>query len=55
MDNIKDDFRGHIQKIMIKQVIQQSFCGLLIRGIHFFNGDMFFGFTNTRKNVQNDF
>ena len=48
MDNIKDYYRGYIQKIMILQVIQQIFCEMLIGGRNVFNSDMFFSVTNIR-------
>ena len=32
MDNIEDDYRGYIQKIMILQVIQHIFCEMLTGG-----------------------
>ena len=54
MDNIEDDYRGYIQKIMILQVIQHIFCEMLIGGRKIVNGDIIFGVTNIRTNVQND-
>ena len=54
LDNIKDDYRGYIQKIMILQVIQDSFCEMLIVGRKIVNRYMFFEVTNMRKNIQND-
>ena len=41
MDNIEDDYRGYIQKIMILQVIQQIFCEILIGGKRNVDSDMF--------------
>ena len=32
LDNSTDDYNGHLQKIMILQVIQQIFCEMLIGG-----------------------
>ena len=32
MNNIEDDYRGYIQKIMIPQVIQHIYCEILIDG-----------------------
>ena len=54
MDNIEDDYRGYIQKIMILQVIQLFFCEMLIGGRKIVNNDIFFEVTNIRTNVQND-
>ena len=54
MDNSEDDHRGYIEKIMILEVIQQIFCGMLIGGRKIVNSDMFFGVMNIRTNVQND-
>ena len=54
MNNSTDDYGGHIQKIMILQVIQQIFCEMLFGGRKVFNSDVFFAVTNIRKNVQND-
>ena len=49
-----DDYNGHIQKIMILQVIQQIFCEMLIGGIKIVNSDDIFLITNIRTNVQED-
>ena len=46
MDNIEDDYMGYIQKVMILQVIQQFFCGILIGGRKIVNSYMFFEVTN---------
>ena len=54
MENIKDDYKGYIQIIMILQVIQQICCEMLIVGRKIVNRDMFSGVTNIRKNAQND-
>ena len=54
MDNSEDYFMGYITKFMILQVIQHIFCEMLIGGRKIVNSDMFYKFTNTRKNVQND-
>ena len=54
MDNIEDDFRGYIKKIMMLQVIQHIFCVMLIGGRKMVNSDIF-EVTNIRTNVQNDY
>ena len=42
LDKNTDDYNGHIQKIMILQVIQQIFCEMLIGGRKIVNSDVFF-------------
>ena len=54
IDNSLDDYEGHIQKIMILQVIQQIFCEMLIGGRKVVNSDNIFLLTNIRTNVQED-
>ena len=54
IDNTTDDYNGHIQKIMILQVIQQIFCEILIGGRKIANSDGFVLITNIRTNVQED-
>ena len=54
IDNIEDDYRVYMQKIMILQVIQPFFFKVLIGGRKNVNSDMLFGVANIRKNVQND-
>ena len=54
LDNSLDDYNGHIQKIMILQVIQQFFCEMLIGGRKTVNSDNVFLITNIRTNVQED-
>ena len=54
MNNIEDDYRGYIQKIMILQIIQNSFLWNVIGGRKIVNSDMFFRGTNMRTNIQND-
>ena len=39
LDNSIDDYNGHIQKIIILQVIQQIFCEMLIGGRKIVNSD----------------
>ena len=51
LDNSTEDYNGHLQKIMILQVIQQILCGMLIGGNKIVNSDGFFLITNTRTNV----
>ena len=52
IDNSIDDYNGHIQKIMILQVIQQIFCEMLIGGRKIVNNDNIFLITNIRTNFQ---
>ena len=40
-NNIEDDYKGYIQKIMILQVMQQIFCEMLIGGRKMVNSDIF--------------
>ena len=42
LDNSTDDYNGHLQKIMIPQVIIQIFCDILIGGDKIVNSDVFF-------------
>ena len=42
VDNSTDDYDGHIQKIMILQVIQQIFCEMLLGGRKIVNSDDIF-------------
>ena len=42
LDNSIDDYNGHIQKIMILQVIEQIFCEILIGGRKIVNSDYIF-------------
>ena len=42
MENSTDDCNGNLQKIMILQVIQNIFCGMLIEGKKYLNSDVFF-------------
>ena len=42
IDNSTDDYNGHIQKIMILQVIQQIFCEILKGGKQIVNSDGIF-------------
>ena len=42
IDNSTDDYNGHIQKIMILQVIQQIFCEMLIGRRKIVNSDGIF-------------
>ena len=42
LDNSKDDYNGHIQEIMILQVMQQIFCEMLIGGRKTVNSDVIF-------------
>ena len=52
LDNSLDDYNGHIQNIMILQVIQQIFFEMLIGGRKIVNSDNIFLITNFRTNVQ---
>ena len=52
LDNSTDDYNGHIQKIMILQVIQQIFCEMLIGGKQNVNSDDICLINNTRTNIQ---
>ena len=54
LDNSIDDYNGHIQKIMILQVIQHIFCEMLIGRRNILNSDDIFLITNIRTNVQED-
>ena len=54
LDNSTYDYRGHIQKIMILQVIQLIFCEMLIGGRKIVNSDDIVLITNIRTNVQED-
>ena len=54
IDNSIDDYNGHIQKIMILQVIQHIFCEMIIGGRKIVNSDNICLITNTRTNVQED-
>ena len=54
IDNSIYDYNGHIQKIMILQVIKQIFCEMLIGGRKIVNSDNIFLITNIRKNLQED-
>ena len=54
LDNSTEDYNGHLQKIMILQVIQQILCEMLIGGGKIVNSDVFFLVTNIRTNVQED-
>ena len=54
IDNSTDDYNGHIQKIMIQQVIQLIFCEMLIGGGGIVNSDACFLINNIRANVQED-
>ena len=54
LDNSIDDYNGHIQKIMILQVIQKMFFEMLIGGRKVVNSDNIFLSTNIRTNVQED-
>ena len=49
MDNCKDNYRGYIQKIVILQVIQNIFCGMLI-GRRKLLTVIFFSVANIRTN-----
>ena len=51
LDNSLDDYNGHIQKIMILQVIQQILCEMLIGGRKIVNNDNVVLITNIRTNV----
>ena len=42
LDNITDDYDGHLQKMMILRVIQQIFCEMLIGGEIIVNTEVFF-------------
>ena len=42
LDNSTDDYNGHLQKIMILQVIQHILCEMLIGGKKIVNSDLFF-------------
>ena len=42
LDSSTDDYNGHIQKFMIRQVIQQIFFEILIRGENIVKSDVFF-------------
>ena len=55
LENSIHDYNGHIQKIMILQVIQQIFCEMLIGGRKNVNSDDIFLITNIRTNVQEDY
>ena len=55
MDNSIDDYRGHIHKTMILQVLQQIFGEILIEGRKIVSNDVFFSVTNIRRNVQNEY
>ena len=52
IDNSIYDYNGHIQKIMILQVIQQTFCEILIGGRKIVNSNDIFLITNIRTNIQ---
>ena len=54
LDRSTDNYNGHIQKIMILQVIQQIFFEILIGGRKIVNSDENFLITNIRTNVQED-
>ena len=54
LDNSIYYYNGHIQKIMVLQVIQQIFCEMLIGGRKIVNSANFFLITNIRTNVQED-
>ena len=54
LDNSIYYHNGHIQKIMVLQVIQQIFCEMLIGGRKIVNSAKFFLITNIRTNVQED-
>ena len=51
IDNILDEYNGHIQKIMILQVIQQIFCEMLIGGRKIVNSDDIVLITNIMTNL----
>ena len=53
LDNSKDDYTCYITKTVILKFIQHIFCEMLIGGRKIVNGDIFFGVTNIRTNVQN--
>ena len=42
LDNITEDYNGHLHKIMILQVFQLMFCEMLIGGEKIANSDDFF-------------
>ena len=42
LDNITDDYRGYIQKIITLQAIQQVFKEMLVGGKKIVNSDIFF-------------
>ena len=55
MNSSKDDYTSYIHKILILQVIQKISCGMLIGGSKIDNSDIFFGVTNIRTIVKNDY